>query len=195
MSSNLDGIQTFHAMILNGVSGGLNDACDNDAAMMYARLCDNEISNSIVNRNNIHPFSYNNDSSSTSVSDVNRMINQSFKETDDDISLFYYTGHSTWDGNSAENYGITLGNGYYRWADLSNYLSKNIRGKIVVIMDSCFSGNFINNGLNALTSKDRERFSVITSCSSVQESSLKEKNLYFTILIIMGAFHITWVKV
>ena len=172
-----DGKITFHAMILNGIKGGLNESCDNDAAMMYTRSCDNELSNAIVKQTNIHPFSYDCDSDNTSVADVNKMIDHSFKDTDDDdISLFYYTGHSTWDGNSAENYGITLGNGFYKWSELSSYLSKKIRGTIVVIMDSCFSGYFITNGLTNLSETDRARFSVITSCSEEEESSVKAKN-------------------
>ena len=189
VKANVDGKKTFRAMILNGAQGGLNESCDNDAAMMYARSCDNELSDAIVNQSNIHPFNYDCDGSTTSVADVNKLIDYSFKGTDDDdISLFYYTGHSTWDGNSAENYGITLGTGYYRWSQLSSYLSQKIKGNIVVIMDSCFSGHFINTGLTGLSEFDRSRFTIITSCSDGEESSVKKKNFIFHNAIYYGCF-------
>lgn len=60
---------------------------------------------------------------------------------------------------------------YYRWADLASYLADNVKGEIVVIMDSCFSGYFEKNGIESLKEVDKKRFSVLSSCSSEEEST------------------------
>ena len=168
--------QTVHALVLNGISNNSDYGCDNDQNLMYTRLCRNKLSNYFINSTNIHSLSYNCDSNPKNVTEINNWINYSFKATDDnDLSFFYYTGHTTWSNGSAANYGITLtsGGSYYRWGDLAQYLSNNIRGKIVVIMDACFTNNFITVGLGKLSATDKKRFTVIASCGDREESSNK----------------------
>ena len=174
-----DGVKTFYAMVLNGVNGDRNLGTDNDAALMYDRFIKNEASGYIIKQDNIHPYSYNGDSdhpnySPMSKNELNLRIEYSFKDTDgDDLSVFYYTGHSTWDNVSASNYGITLGgsDGFYKWADLASFIANHVNGEVVVIMDACFSGYFQKNGVEALSYSDQQRFSVVSACSTDEESS------------------------
>ena len=169
------GAQTVHALVINGLHNDSAWGCDNDTALMYTRLCDNMLSDYSVSSNNVHTFSYNADSDPKKIDDINNWIDYSFKNADDnDLSFFYYSGHGTWNGrDSAAEYGLTLGDSYYRWGNLAKYLSEHVRGKIVVIMDACFSNNFISVGLNTLSAAEKKRFTVIASCGDLEESSNK----------------------
>ena len=174
IESDADGIRTLHALIINGIEGEAGYGCDNDAALMYDRIYKNKLSDCVIQDTNIHQFSYNNDSKPVSVNDINSKISDSFANTDDDdLSLFYYTGHSTWNGKSAEEYGITLGKEFYKWDKLAKYLVDNIKGDIVIIMDSCFAENFITTGMEELSEYERNRISVLTSCGEREKSRVK----------------------
>lgn len=175
-----DGIPTFHAMVLNGATGDDEHGTDNAAALMYTSLCKNQLANYVVENQNIHPFAYNNTTNPTSEETVNKWISHSFSSSDDDdLSVFYYTGHSTWDGNTSIHFGITLGNGeWYRWSSLAQYLAEHVKGQIIVILDTCFSETFTTVGINSLEQKDKDRFSVITSCAYDEKSSIRNVTLF-----------------
>lgn len=63
--------------------------------------------------------------------------------TDSDVSFFYYSGHGSSDGSiiSNEFYGMSP-------SDLASQL-KQIKGTIIVMADSCYSGNFIGKSASA----------------------------------------------
>ena len=121
-------------------------------------------------------------------------MEEAFRDaSEDDVCLFYYSGHGGFD---AENYpgalkGIdvyTLGenfmDAFMPLKELGDTLSRLCPGEVIVILDSCGSGSAVWNGeplegiinigvdLDLLNSDDstrvgdlrRERFSVLTSC-------------------------------
>ena len=69
-------------------------------------------------------------------------INSTFADaTDNDVSLFYYSGHGVKDSGAlvgVDNYGLWLD-------DLASMLS-NVPGHVIVILDSCYSGMLIHSG-------------------------------------------------
>lgn len=174
-----DGIPTFHAMVLNGIGGDDEAGSDNDAALMYTSLCKNQMSEFVSIADNIHTISYNCDNNPVSEETVNKWIDWSFSNTDDDdVSLFYYSGHSTWDGVSAKEYGITLGASSYRWAKLAKYLADHVDGQIIVILDACFANNFTTIGVQSLDKTDQNRISVLVSCSENEESGTRNAAIF-----------------
>ncbi len=162
-----DSEPTFHAMILNGISGEAESGTDNDAALMYSRLTENTLSDYLVEENNIHLFSYNSSDRNADI-DIMQMdewIRESFSETNkNDISVFYATAHS-----SANGEGIALTELYYSWERLAETLARNIKGKIVVILDVCASGRLIGQ-VSRLDEEDRERFTILASSTNNQFS-------------------------
>lgn len=162
----------LHGMVVNGLNSDSTKCSDNDSALIYTRLCDNSLSG-FKTENNIHVFQYNGSTNPITVKTMDQWITHSFSGTDEnDISIFYYSGHTTWDGQSAMNYGITLGgaDGYYTWKELAQTLSNKIKGKIVVILDACFAEYFATAGVNELNEDDQNRFTVLASCNMTQKS-------------------------
>lgn len=166
------------------VVSGIDDekyGSHNDVALMYNRLTKNQLSSYQVDNNNIHTFSYDSDNRPITIETMNKWIDYSFSSTtDNDISLFYYSGHSTWDGNSATNYGISIGQNAacYRWGALTKKLASSIKGKIIIIIDACFASNFQTVGINELSAADKERFTIITSCGTSQKSMPRNACLF-----------------
>lgn len=166
----------LRAMILDGGKGDQDLGADNDGAMLYDRLIHNELSGCHIAKENIHPFAYNNVSSPITREELNRQIMCSLGEAKDtDLSIFYYSGHSKWDGKSASEYGISLGgkDQYYQWKELTDFLASHVKGNVVIIMDACFSAYIQQNGVSSLRPEDQERFSVLTSCASDEFSSVR----------------------
>ena len=165
--------KNIFGLIVGGISGDDNISSDNDQALIYTRLRDSKIDGYQTNISDIHLFSYNNTNNPTTKSVMKKKIQKSFSGTsNNDISYFYYSGHSTWDGQSAEDYGITLGDGaWYKWYDLAFDLASVCKGKIIVILDACFSKCFYTYGILKLKVSDQNRFIVLTSSSEVQGSS------------------------
>lgn len=78
--------------------------------------------------------------------EMTRSINETFKDTKEgDISYIYFSGHGALDYNNVSYIVGTDGVGL-SVHDLEFEL-RNIPGTIVIILDSCHSGGFINKGL------------------------------------------------
>ena len=69
-------------------------------------------------------------------------INSTFADaTDNDVSLFYYSGHGVQDTGTlvgVDDYGISL--------DYLASILANVPGHVIVILDSCYSGMLIHSG-------------------------------------------------
>lgn len=166
----------MYALILDGCRNDAIVGSDNDAAMIYDRLLHNELADYQVSMENIHPFYYNSKTDPLTKEDINKRIAYSlYKTKDNDLTIFFYSGHCRGDGKSAANYGISLGGSdlLYGWHDLASYLADHVRGNIVVILDGCFSAYFQQNGVASLSEDDQKRFSVITSCAEDEFSSTR----------------------
>lgn len=78
------------------------------------------------------------------------------------LSIFYYSGHGTVDTNT--NFGIwTRDEQNYKFQTLYQDL-KSIKGKVVVILDCCYSGNFVEIARKEPDSANK--FLVLTACQS-----------------------------
>lgn len=66
---------------------------------------------------------------------------------DDDVTVFYYTGHGLSSGLAGVDSGVSA-TGVYTFSQLQSLLS-NVPGKIIVLLDSCESGGLINKSASA----------------------------------------------
>lgn len=132
---------------------------------------------------------------------IKSYITKAFADADsDDVSFLYYSGHGASDGSLCSNEGSTYG--IISPAELAGWLKK-VPGKVVVVCDSCYSGQLINkNGKSAddlfveafakedVTMKSGElcssKFEVITASSKTQMSWCNQEYGYFTYLLIAG---------
>lgn len=113
-------------------------------------------------------------------------IESAFNGADaNDVSLFYYSGHGAVNTIGTMGYLSGVDSSYLSMSDLASALKK-IPGKVVVILDSCNSGNAVEKDINATTMKyspeifDRaavEAFAAVnTSLESVSNRENVEKN-------------------
>ncbi len=115
---------------------------------------------------------------------------------DDDVTVFYYTGHGASSGLAGVDHSASK-DGVYPFSLLQSTLS-NVPGKVIVLLDSCKSGGLINKsaaaegsftdnaiaafsgasgGLSSKAITSGDHFSVIASSSQSQYSYAKT-NLY-----------------
>lgn len=98
--------------------------------------------------------------------------------TSNDLCIFYYFGH-TFNGMGLSTTFDTSSKIYdsVPFFTLAEELSKVNCGTMLVILDCCFSENFIEHGIMLLNEKERDKFVVLTSSLSDEESQFK-KNEY-----------------
>lgn len=119
---------------------------------------------------------------------MKKAIQTAFKDaTENDISLFYYSGHGSADGAlcSFEDNGNM---GFVSPKRLAKWLS-NVPSKVVVILDSCYSGKAIekSKGLNDTKRMEDAQKSVIEAFQmqdkmlSQKSGELKEKGKFFVL--------------
>ncbi len=107
------------------------------------------------------------------------LLNTRKEMHNDDITLFYYSGHGT---IKNESRGLSLkNNSCYPFSKLYDDL-KRIPGKKYVIIDSCYSGNIITQAIND-PSPDPSHFYIITACGEDQYSPYYNK---LTLLALFG---------
>lgn len=177
----------FHAVIVNGIHGENTAGSDNDAAMMLKALSNNKLDKYSVKAENINTVTFNNTNDPVTVELFNRKTRAAFGITSSkDLSVFYFTGHSTWNKDNGEKLGLSLGDEYYKWNELAAFLAENVEGKIIVVLDACFSESFVKKGIETLDKHDKERFAAI--CSSAEDEfsyssraawNLRYGNLYY----------------
>lgn len=158
--SNNDAIVDIHACIINADA----DITINDAAMFRQVMLKNKLGN--VDENNFHELS------EPSENIFKTLISVVSGEADNnDITYFFYSGH----GGFSESRGASIVPDYnnqthnatydYTMPELIECLSE-IPGTVVIILDSCFSGD-INEHLDNI---DTDKFKIITSCKSNEYS-------------------------
>lgn len=98
--------------------------------------------------------------------------------TSNDLCIFYYFGH-TFNGMGLSTTFDTSSKIYdsVPFFTLAEELSKVNCRTMLVILDCCFSENFIEHGIMLLNEKERDKFVVLTSSLSDEESQFK-KNEY-----------------
>lgn len=136
------------------INGGDSDSANTflySASMFYDCMDGFYINGIKVKKSDCHYM----DNPSYSVLD--REIDYAFSGSkDNDILLFYYSGHGTMSNGHAGMY--TSDGRNYEFSHLYSKLKK-VKGKKLVILDCCYSGSFITQ--NAI---DKTKFSVITAC-------------------------------
>lgn len=79
-------------------------------------------------------------------SEIMNAISTTFADTtSDSVSLFYYSGHGLSSSSSSYYHGalVAIDEKYITFSELASALSK-VKGRVIVILDSCFSGASIN---------------------------------------------------
>ena len=94
--------------------------------------------------------------------DIGRAIDKAFKDaTEDDVSLFFYSGHGAGAELSSPYNGALVGvdMSYFLTSDLAEHLSA-VKGRVIVIIDACRSGAFIqrNNSNSSPENPDPNAF-------------------------------------
>lgn len=157
--STFDGNKDVNAVVVNAES----ELTINDAALFRDVMLKNKVGN--VYEENISVVT----EPSETVFEVliGKLVSLA---DDDDISYFFYTGHGGYGGtNDSEavivpDYSSEHSATYeYTMSELIDCLSE-IRGTVVVILDSCFSGAI--NDLNY----DRNKFKILTACAANEYS-------------------------
>lgn len=147
----------------------------------------------------------------TNVSKKNmkKAIANTFKDAKkNDVSLFYYSGHGAENGSLC-SYEKDCSINLISPKELASWLS-NVPGKVVVILDSCYSGAMINksngnvtfeyanyNIINAFKEQDDTtksdgalcsgKFKVLTACNKKEYSYCNDDYGFFTNSLIKGA--------
>ena len=125
-----------------------------------------KVNGQTISNENIHQFS------NPTYTQLDRVINNTFSgNTSDTLSIFYYSGHGTIDGNGHAGL-YTHDGGNYKFSTLYNKL-KGINGKIVVILDCCYSGSFITQNYIDVAAKNK--FLILTACQSTKYSPYYNK--------------------
>ena len=94
--------------------------------------------------------------------------------TEEDVSLFYYAGHGVNAGGEADMQGALLGvdNQAVSFAELAAALAR-VPGRVIVILDSCYSGASIDRSTRAVMTADAFNSSAISAFARY-DSALNE---------------------
>jgi len=120
-----------------------------------------------------------------------------FREADDnDVSIVYLCSHGHNNKSSYSSYRLSL-TGYYQNKNNSRYYLTSreifnsiqaIRGNVILILDSCFSGTFINDMKSKLDDEDG-RIAVLAAASNTKATfyTIKAKSVdFFTFFLLQG---------
>jgi uncharacterized protein YjdB len=187
-----DGVTNYRALLIGNSSyQSQNDlkSCVYDLTAMRSALASGSVGYKKT-------ASYSNLTKSGIQSAVNGVL--AWGADDDDVTVFYYTGHGASSGLVGVEHSSSA-NGIYPFAQLQSVLS-GVPGKVIVLLDSCESGGLINKsaaasetesftdnaiaafsgasgGLFAKAITSGDKFHVIAS-SSQDQSSYAMTNLY-----------------
>ncbi len=159
----------IYSLSISGISDDERYGTNNDSAMFYTRMYANKLEGYEVLKANQHAFAF----SETSLTTIHKLLSNNFQNaTDNDLSFFFFSGHSL--SINGIPVGISLGaDGYISWTVLANMLCEKIKGDIVVVLDCCHAGYFINEGIlnnENLTDADILRIHVLASCGKNETS-------------------------
>ena len=123
------------------------------ASMFYDCIDGLYVNNIKVKTKNCHYFK------DPSYSQLDKLITSSFRGAkNNDISIFYYSGHGTVNESNGHRGIYTSDGDNYEFSTLYRKLNA-ISGRKLVILDCCYSGAFLTQ--NAI---DTSRFTVLTAC-------------------------------
>lgn len=104
---------------------------------------------------------------------LDRSVKYAFKgSTKQDICIIYLCTHGKAERTETGAeipYGLDATDGYYRYADVLNMLSKNIPGHIVLLTEVCYSGGFVE-AAKSETYSARNRITVIAASDKYKGS-------------------------
>ena len=136
-----------YGCIISGCNDRYEGHTINGATALHKKLAKNKIAGYTTKSKNIklygvaQPAPYKHQ--------LDGYIKDSFKATtNDDISFVFYAGHGRSGDNDARGLGICTmddgWSGYYSYSDFLDLLNENIKGRIILIVDACYSGGFAN---------------------------------------------------
>lgn len=157
-----------------------NESTVAEANDFYSKITSNKIQNYSLNKKNVKK--YINNSRKPSITQIDNWIKSSFvNTTDNDLSYVCYFGHGVYDGAIYEKNGKEIGLGIYvsdskkgnvySYKAFINTLTKNIKGKIVLITNACYSGGFVDS----VKKSDASKRIVVFASSAVNQTSVGDK--------------------
>jgi uncharacterized protein YjdB len=139
--ADADGTVTYRALLIG------NSDYTNNAYIDDLKSCGYDLANmkSALQSGSIHYDKVVALSNQTSIG-ISAAVNDiaSWGVDDDDVTVFYYSGHGASNGLIGVGYKSTYSD-TYNFATLQGYLSL-VPGTVVVLLDSCHSGGLINKG-------------------------------------------------
>ena len=166
-----------YALLISGASGDISSlmATDTSVAKMQDVISENKLE-TYPGQKKITVFK-NYENANNTKANLNQYIDKAYAGAQkNDLAIFYYNGHS------CQGTGLALNSkNVYSYSELATYLSSKIKcDKIIVIIDSCFSGNFIKNGLSQISRSNQQRFIAFLACHSDQYAQSVWGNSRFT---------------
>ena len=164
-----------YGLIIGGCNARVNNKdyyTKDEAIDVYKKLLKNKICGYKTSRGNIKKKLVENDEAPYRT-DIDTWIPSAFASTsDNDISFVYYAGHGDGGGVNGKGRGICLrksdgGAEYYSYEDFLSLLDKSIKGKVILIVDACYSEGFV---IAAKKSPMKDRIAVFAS-SAIDETS------------------------
>ena len=124
--------------------------------------------NSVKSKYMLNQYNTSNSKSEKQVLDA---IKKAFSGSNSsDLGVFLYNGHGFDTGKAL----ALSSNNAVTYKNLAQTLASTGCGRFLVIINACHSGGFIDNGIKKLSYKDRQRFHVITSCKTSENSYKSE---------------------
>jgi hypothetical protein len=154
----------IHSLVISTL-----DSTQNSQQVVYSLMCDNKLYGYTNKKGNQHAYY----SESLNRSQFNNLLDNAFSSsTEKDINFFYFTGHTIFEDDDPPTnpLGINLNvstTEYYSFKNLAQKLN-SYKGKMIVILDTCGSEAFIQDGISTLS--DKSHIYAICSCGYLQES-------------------------
>lgn len=156
----------IHSLTLSSLS-----VTRNSQETFYWLMCNNKVSGYSTYKGDQHAYY----SETLTDAQVNELLDNAFgTSSDKDLNFFYFTGHTIFESTKPISgpLGINLNVKEHTWYDFDRLAEKisSYKGRFVVVLDTCGSEAFINDGVRRLNSYDQNRINVICSSGYLKES-------------------------
>lgn len=137
---------TIYGCVIAGCNDSINGYTKEGAIDFYNKLLANKIDGYTVSSRTVKKHIVKDNAPSRE--NLNTWIANDFDSAkEDDLSFVYYCGHGRGNGGNKPGLGICLKDNdyesYYTYSDFLDYLGQHIKGRIVLVVDACFSGGFV----------------------------------------------------
>ena len=152
----------LYALLVGGAKDARSGDSRNDVSLFEKNLLKYAPSGYKVNKKNIQKALFNNNMTR---SGLDKKIRTAFKNaTSRDICYIYYQGHGSWKEGTKKG-GIFLDEKpyYYPYQELMETISKAVKGKVVVILDCCHAGGYVDAAKKCSAKK---RMTVLAACET-----------------------------